>query len=183
MYGFYKAYLILYILTSIFLIPALGYGSECHAVLRIRADENRPAHYAIDGCMANPIDDSYADSVLSRVPNTQGMVIIFEQCNSCCMARAENCYGYITGNWIDPEKKTKPKGIFDLLKVEWSNQSQERECDCICLEKNDIDDEMDRRYDSLKLKIQHDQYPVIFNMLDDIVKLWNSVPSFIKRCD
>ena len=156
-------------------------GSDCHAILKIRATDNRPADFAIDGCVANPVDSFFRTIGASRVPHKDGLVLIYEQCNACCQARAKNCFGYITGNWIDVESQFKPQKIFELINVKFEDLVENEEADCICLEKTDVHDDMDQQHRMLIQNIRTTQNPVIFNMLEGIVNYWNTVPKYLSK--
>ena len=167
-----QLYSLVTFLGIILVHPVSVYPEECYAALKIRAPENRPAHFAMDGCMANPVDCCYLTDLASRIPEKEAFLAIIEQCNACCQARAVHCYGYITGSWIDIHSPCKPQQIFSALKTDWQNLAGFDEPDCICLEYKDVNDEMDRMYSELKSNIQNDHYPTTFEILKGIVDNW-----------
>lgn len=154
--------------------------ADCYAVLKIRATENRPAYYPADGCFVNPVEDFFSTSP-ERVPYKQALISICEQCNACCQARSSNCFGYITGNWLDIQSELKPINIFSLINVKGVNLAEKDEADCICLEKHNVNDEMDKAHSDLLNNLRTNQYPTFFEMLDEVVKFWNSVPSYFLK--
>ncbi|AMO58362.1 hypothetical protein EZMO1_4446 [Endozoicomonas montiporae CL-33] len=153
-------------------------------MLTIRKVDRRPPEFAIDGCTANPVDpvDSiYRTTLESRMPHKEALVSISDQCNSCCQARAINCSGYITGNWIDIDHSFKPKEIFERINVTFEDLAQNGEADCICLENKDLNKDMNERYQTLIDNMRTSENPLVFDMLSVIVGYWNAIQNYFQK--
>ncbi len=146
---------------------------DCYAITKIRVDDKRPPEYAIDSCMPNPQEDICVTDYASRINVEVGYSALIQLCDDYCKSRDVSCSGYIIpAYWIDPYPTVLPHDVFSALKVAADLTVPEEKADCICLKTQDVEQNVQAEYSTVKLQMLSYGRDDIFIILNTFVTFW-----------